>query len=101
MIRRPPRSTLFPYTTLFRAAMDLASSRETAFCIEQFRDYLALEAGNSSNTVENYVRDSRRLVTPAAAQGARSPDEVTPAPRRQVIYDLTYLGLPPATTRRQ
>src|SRR5256885_14113791 len=23
MIRRPPRSTLFPYTTLFRSAMDL------------------------------------------------------------------------------
>src|SRR2546425_7636541 len=24
MIRRPPRSTLFPYTTLFRSATDLA-----------------------------------------------------------------------------
>src|SRR2546422_8303572 len=24
MIRRPPRSTLFPYTTLFRSAYDLA-----------------------------------------------------------------------------
>src|ERR1043165_10063131 len=24
MIRRPPRSTLFPYTTLFRSAIDLA-----------------------------------------------------------------------------
>src|SRR2546426_3868219 len=24
MIRRPPRSTLFPYTTLFRSAADLA-----------------------------------------------------------------------------
>src|SRR2546422_8216771 len=27
MIRRPPRSTLFPYTTLFRSRLDL-SSRE-------------------------------------------------------------------------
>src|SRR2546425_6265558 len=25
MIRRPPRSTLFPYTTLFRSALDSAS----------------------------------------------------------------------------
>src|SRR2546430_12614946 len=25
MIRRPPRSTLFPYTTLFRSEVDLAS----------------------------------------------------------------------------
>src|SRR3712207_7110215 len=26
MIRRPPRSTLFPYTTLFRSRQDLAQS---------------------------------------------------------------------------
>src|SRR2546429_9568993 len=29
MIRRPPRSTLFPYTTLFRSARVCASSRRT------------------------------------------------------------------------
>src|SRR2546422_6432504 len=28
MIRRPPRSTLFPYTTLFRSAMILDRSRQ-------------------------------------------------------------------------
>src|SRR5258708_23206453 len=28
MIRRPPRSTLFPYTTLFRSAYDLATGAE-------------------------------------------------------------------------
>src|SRR2546430_10132480 len=27
MIRRPPRSTLFPYTTLFRSAADTASTQ--------------------------------------------------------------------------
>src|SRR3712207_7461854 len=27
MIRRPPRSTLFPYTTLFRSTVDFDSSR--------------------------------------------------------------------------
>src|SRR3712207_8444191 len=32
MIRRPPRSTLFPYTTLFRSAMpDFSFSAETAW----------------------------------------------------------------------
>src|SRR6266496_5827593 len=30
MIRRPPRSTLFPYTTLFRSRRRLADSVETA-----------------------------------------------------------------------
>src|SRR5256884_9622311 len=28
MIRRPPRSTLFPYTTLFRSEADIAAERE-------------------------------------------------------------------------
>src|SRR3712207_7977647 len=28
MIRRPPRSTLFPYTTLFRSSYDLCSAVE-------------------------------------------------------------------------
>src|SRR2546423_8761429 len=30
MIRRPPRSTLFPYTTLFRSLMTLADRAERA-----------------------------------------------------------------------
>src|SRR5258705_6989671 len=30
MIRRPPRSTLFPYTTLFRSVLKLDHSRTTA-----------------------------------------------------------------------
>src|SRR5258707_12446394 len=29
MIRRPPRSTLFPYTTLFRSLLLLAAAHET------------------------------------------------------------------------
>src|SRR2546422_2531763 len=29
MIRRPPRSTLFPYTTLFRSVPALSDSRDT------------------------------------------------------------------------
>src|SRR5437762_11368661 len=32
MIRRPPRSTLFPYTTLFRSAMATVCARSAAGC---------------------------------------------------------------------
>src|SRR5437763_7351710 len=32
MIRRPPRSTLFPYTTLFRSGAVRASEKTSAFC---------------------------------------------------------------------
>src|SRR2546426_7707919 len=38
MIRRPPRSTLFPYTTLFRSAMENLGAitfRETALLVDE------------------------------------------------------------------
>ena len=72
-----------------------------AFRLEQFRDYLALEAGNSRHTVDNYLRDVRRLVDYAAGQGARGPDQVTAVQLREFIYFLKDLGLAPATIRRQ
>jgi len=31
------------------------------FRLDRFRDYLSFEAGSSGNTVENYLRDLRRL----------------------------------------
>src|SRR3712207_6853928 len=34
MIRRPPRSTLFPYTTLFRSIHELAAMMKYALTIE-------------------------------------------------------------------
>jgi len=34
MIRRPPRSTLFPYTTLFRSASDLATAANWANSVD-------------------------------------------------------------------
>jgi site-specific recombinase XerD len=34
---------------------------DRAFWLEGFRDFLSLEAGHSSNTVEAYLRDLRRM----------------------------------------
>src|SRR3712207_8261159 len=50
MIRRPPRSTLFPYTTLFRSldfqeAVALAQEQFAAVEADLARDEFALEAG--------------------------------------------------------
>ena len=72
-----------------------------AFHVAQFRDYLALEAGNSANTVASYVRDVHRLVGWVRARGATGPDAVTTATLRQFIYALKDLGLAPTTIRRQ
>src|SRR5688572_31660404 len=38
MIRRPPRSTLFPYTTLFRSEKYAAVSREVMQALGRFSD---------------------------------------------------------------
>src|SRR2546422_5113425 len=43
MIRRPPRSTLFPYTTLFRSAYFLAKAGHEVTVVEE-KDGLGLEA---------------------------------------------------------
>src|SRR2546422_5904969 len=43
MIRRPPRSTLFPYTTLFRSWRGVGVTHNT-FVIESFIDELAVAA---------------------------------------------------------
>lgn len=77
--------------------MDLAR----AFRLEQFRDYLALEAGNSRHTVENYLRDLRRLASYGSSKGVEGPDQVTSAQLREFIYHLKDMGLSPATIRRQ
>src|SRR3712207_7289275 len=44
MIRRPPRSTLFPYTTLFRSARDLAAEGRTVFVSSHLMSEMALTA---------------------------------------------------------
>ncbi len=74
---------------------------DRAFHLEQFRDYLSLEAGTSANTVHNYMRDIRRLASHASRRGAHGPDAVTAAQLREFVYDLKDLGLAPATIRRQ
>jgi integrase/recombinase XerD len=72
-----------------------------AFLLEPFRDYLALEAGNSPHTVDNYLRDIRRFAMYAAAAGIKAPAEVSGARVRDFVYSLKDLGLTPATIRRQ
>jgi len=78
-----------------------AAAVARAFHLERFRDYLALEAGNSGNTVESYVRDITRLAEYATSRGAQAPPQLSAAQLREFIYFLKDLGLAPTTIRRQ
>src|SRR5437016_12057548 len=53
MIRRPPRSTLFPYTTLFRSTQKL----EECFAYDQVEDSLTF--GKSSKSEVNVCHSLR------------------------------------------
>ncbi len=72
-----------------------------AFHLERFRDYLALEAGNSRHTVASYLRDITRLSEYATPRGAKAPEQLSAAQLREFIYFLKDLGLAPTTIRRQ
>src|SRR5690242_21385240 len=61
MIRRPPRSTLFPYTTLFRSRTALYVSYEQAFFLTAARASIPnVTPGNPDDTVT--FSDMRRLM---------------------------------------
>src|SRR5260221_10768518 len=49
MIRRPPRSTLFPYTTLFRSGIDRGVIMASSFHISKMI-FMAFPAGYALNT---------------------------------------------------
>src|SRR3989338_10242573 len=64
MIRRPPRSTLFPYTTLFRSREALLEVLEHTLSVKQ-------EIHDSANIVAGKIGRSTLITYPAA--GANSP----------------------------
>src|SRR3712207_6881176 len=61
MIRRPPRSTLFPYTTLFRSEAELVA-------IEQYYVRSRAEQKISPEALEVPVKDLRREIADAQVQ---------------------------------
>src|SRR2546430_10321964 len=81
MIRRPPRSTLFPYTTLFRSLVALADEdpHEGAFALEAMRHGADRKSTrlNSSHSQISYAvfclkkkKKSKRSALGASTQGA-------------------------------
>src|SRR5258705_10273725 len=95
MIRRPPRSTLFPYTTLFRSHRTLDSARLRAGVLLDPRDYGDASIWDREERSEEHtseLQSLRHLVcrlllekkkkkTPQQPQTQRPP--TTPRPRKK------------------
>src|SRR2546430_9501770 len=71
MIRRPPRSTLFPYTTLFRSFPDVSSARHPESLLQRHSGFAAL----SPKPQEPPRSDPRRAH--AAAPSSRSEEHTS------------------------
>jgi integrase/recombinase XerD len=82
------------------AEHQLAEAINRGFLLEQFADHLALEAGNSGNTVAAYGRDLARLGAFAWSRGVRTPEGITRPLLRDFIYLLKDLGLAASSIRR-
>lgn len=72
-----------------------------AFGLEEFRDHLALEAGNSPHTVENYGRDLRHLAEFLAGRNVTRAQDATRKDLRDLVFELKDLGLSAASIRRR
>src|SRR3712207_8196880 len=59
MIRRPPRSTLFPYTTLFRSLLGEAAPREGAVELDVGRGTGAVDGDGSAAQVGRLANRAR------------------------------------------
>src|SRR2546430_12250009 len=62
MIRRPPRSTLFPYTTLFRSHIDaLGSTKAARHQIKPFQSHHVVEPDRAGMTHRSLQHLAERL----------------------------------------
>src|SRR5256885_2630675 len=69
MIRRPPRSTLFPYTTLFRSGKNLIIQASSHWGLSAFP---VCEAEDSLGQLA--ICGDRSVLTNCRATGKRTPD---------------------------
>src|SRR3989449_10830427 len=86
MIRRPPRSTLFPYTTLFRSLSDILGAAGAVNVSGDLQQKLDLFA---NETVRNSVQHTGRVCVTASEEDP-APVPVPPgkaAGKYVVLYD--------------
>src|SRR2546423_6623027 len=84
MIRRPPRSTLFPYTTLFRSCTGLRVWNPTTVRHPRSANVRRVSAGSSANS-GNAGADTRRTFAERGWRTVRSEEHTSE------LQSLAYL----------
>src|SRR3712207_8506871 len=88
MIRRPPRSTLFPYTTLFRSRADREAG-PTAVALCQLQPFLPAELGRPILLARPHFRGAEarevRQLRDRRKMGARSEEHTSELQSRQYL----------------
>src|SRR2546426_4714998 len=74
MIRRPPRSTLFPYTTLFRSARDSASSWQQQ-AIDRMMPLMKELASNTTAAINHLKEQPTRPTSGSYAEYLKQNSE--------------------------
>src|SRR2546430_13692668 len=78
MIRRPPRSTLFPYTTLFRSVQQLSRAGKYAEAIPLAERHVALARGRYGDDSIQYATAIAWLAKLYDEEQGRRPAEAEP-----------------------
>src|SRR3712207_7353139 len=84
MIRRPPRSTLFPYTTLFRSRADERFENSYGFTKDELVDFL-LTHSNVIAAVEGGADDLEEVRRWLSEGVARSEEHTSELQSRQYL----------------
>src|SRR2546430_17394042 len=87
MIRRPPRSTLFPYTTLFRSPQPLAQYAVGDIAPDTVSRYVLIVGRSVVTTIPNYqIANVLALVAAVASEpGRRQKARIGPWAARRVV----------------
>src|SRR2546421_10098917 len=97
MIRRPPRSTLFPYTTLFRSIDEIAGKQparpDLADRAVVLRDLERIVAGRAQVLVGVVHRVERVAGEPRPVSGEVASPRQLLGVLRQTLVEPPYLGL--------
>src|SRR3712207_8127944 len=100
MIRRPPRSTLFPYTTLFRSAVE-QSLAAVAQAIPGIIWESRVEPDGEAQRLVVVSDEVERLLGYPAAEALRSEEHTSELQSRQYLARRLLLGKKTTRTTRR